>query len=650
MERKTGHTSAARAAADDRGRGPDGEPAARDQLIAEPGLRPEHTARTWTGLADRVISLARDQRQIRVTLPGGGRLSIDHGLPYLFLYRRRGPPRRGDRLITGQASYLIACRHDLESPELPALLAAVAEALAEALGDFLPIEVWEHDHGADGALAFSVITPDLDGAARAAGQEALAAIAIDGFETRVRLHRHGDGPPLPAPALLDPDRRLGIAVQPIYRDPDGAYYPLLLLELERQLTPALQRAMAPWVRAHTRLHEVPTIRLAKSRVDHATVEVDRHLSRASHNFEFLLNVTPMNTGAAWHEFERSGFERSPELHYRPLPFDPEVSKRTLYGMPMEKVEDPVLATLFRDKHEELDRQISMLLERGTRAFLHSGVRIYGEVDDDLVRTANRLLYRLAARSRRSPGASVEGPALAEQVRAEIAVYHGRYPEFEAEVQVTDEIASGILVSNNRVFVKSDAEVPESRVDALMHHEVGTHLVTWVNGHTQPLQLLCTGLAGYETLQEGMAVLAEYLTGGLTSDRMRTLAGRVLACRSLTDGATFVDTYRLLADDCGFDPVAAYYMTVRAHRGGGLVKDAVYLRGLMRLLEHLGSGGKAEPLYAGKVSLERLDEIAHLQASGILRPPLVAPRFLDLPAARLRLRDLRAGVDVLDLVA
>lgn len=529
-------------------------------------------------------------------------------------------------------------------------MAAVAGALAEALGNFALVELWEHDHGCDGEPAFSVIAPGLGEVELGAWREALAAIEIDGRPARVQTHQEDDGPALPAPALLEPDRRIGVAIQPIYRGPDDAYYPLVLLELERQLTPALQRALAPWVQARTRLRDAPVVHLAKSRVDHATVEVDRHLSRASHNFELLLNVTPVNTSAAWHEFERGRFERAPELCYRPLPIDPEVSKRTLYGIPIEKVEDPTLAVLFRDKHEELDRQISMLLERGTRAFLHSGVRIYGEVDDELVRTANRLLYRLAARSRRAQGATVDGTALAEQVRDEIAVYQGRYPEFEAEVEVTDAIASGILVSKNRVYVKADARVPESRVDALMHHEVGTHLVTWVNGHTQPLQLLCTGLAGYETLQEGMAVLAEYLTGGLTSDRMRILAGRVLACRSLTDGATFVDTYRLLADDCGFDPNSAFYMTVRAHRGGGLVKDAVYLRGLLRLLEHLGSGGKAEPLYAGKVSLERLDEIAELQARGVLRPPLVAPRFLDLPAARLRLRDLRAGLNVLDLVS
>ena len=61
----------------------------------------------------------------------------------------------------------------------------------------------------------------------------------------------------------------------------------------------------------------------------------------------------------------------------------------------------------------------------------------------------------------------------------------------------------------------------------IHHEVGTHLVTQVNGMAQPVKVLGTGLAGYDETQEGLAVLAEIACGGLTSFRLRQLAGRVL---------------------------------------------------------------------------------------------------------------------------
>src|SRR5690606_17407786 len=130
-------------------------------------------------------------------------------------------------------------------------------------------------------------------------------------------------------------------------------------------------------------------------------------------------------------------------------------------------------------------------------------------------------------------------------------------------------------------------VPAHRVDALLQHEIGTHVVTFANGSAQPLGLLATGLAGYEELQEGLAVLSEHLVDGLDTSRLRLLAARVVAVRSVIDGADFVETYRLLAEEHDVDPTTAFTVAMRVHRGGGLTKDAVYLRGLVRLLGYLG---------------------------------------------------------------
>ena len=57
------------------------------------------------------------------------------------------------------------------------------------------------------------------------------------------------------------------------------------------------------------------------------------------------------------------------------------------------------------------------------------------------------------------------------------------------------------------------------VGALLQHEVGTHLVTHVNGSAQPIKVLGTGFAGYDETQEGLAVLAEIACGGLTAFRL-----------------------------------------------------------------------------------------------------------------------------------
>ncbi len=76
------------------------------------------------------------------------------------------------------------------------------------------------------------------------------------------------------------------------------------------------------------------------------------------------------------------------------------------------------------------------------------------------------------------------------------------------------------------------------------------------------------------------MLAEYLVGGLSRPRLRLLAARVLATRHMIDGATFVDTFRELDGLYGFDRRTAFTIAMRIYRGGGLTKDAVYLRGLV----------------------------------------------------------------------
>ena len=66
-------------------------------------------------------------------------------------------------------------------------------------------------------------------------------------------------------------------------------------------------------------------------------------------------------------------------------------------------------------------------------------------------------------------------------------------------------------------------MPEERVDPLIQHEVGTHTITRFNGRCQPLDTLECGLADYDALQEGIAVLAEYMAGNMPPSRLRVLA-------------------------------------------------------------------------------------------------------------------------------
>ncbi len=349
-------------------------------------------------------------------------------------------------------------------------------------------------------------------------------------------------------------------------------------------------------------------------------------------------------------FSGAGIRRSPAFRYRPLPVDPLILKRKLFGVPLERVEDPALESLFSEKLDELDRQITLMMDLNTDRFVHGGIQLFGEPDRALLELAHSLLDRLPPRTQEGSrkGGRLDAAAFARLAREELAFYREQWPEVRTEVEVRSDIASGLMVSRGRLLIGSGSRIPRARADALLQHEVGTHLVTYYNGKAQPFRQLYSGLAGYEALQEGLAVLAEYLVGGLSRPRLRLLAARVIAAQLMIDGATFVDTFRQLNQGYGFERKTAFTVAMRIYRGGGLTKDAIYLRGLREVLSYLKSGGKLEPLFVGKIAVEHVPVITELTWRGVLRPSPLVPRYLQRPDTAGRLEGLRRGVNILDL--
>src|SRR4029079_8642009 len=133
---------------------------------------------------------------------------------------------------------------------------------------------------------------------------------------------------------------------------------------------------------------------------------------------------------------------------------------------------------------------------------------------------------------------------AEAARAEFDRYRAVYPDFALHLEVRDDV-SELMVSLGRLLIPEPATIRADRVQPLLHHEVGTHVVTFQNGARQPLRLLTIGLPGYDQTQEGLAVLAEYLTGGLDPRRLRVLAARVVAIAEMLDGAGFLEIFESL---------------------------------------------------------------------------------------------------------
>ena len=600
-----------------------------------------------TSLIKTICTRLASNKRVRRTLTDCGRIHIDRQLPFLCVYR--SPSDREDvgtrDFVKSEAAYLFASAKKEHVKNVSKLVDGVVSTLAPEFGAFLIVEVWSgSDEGQETdprhpevSPRFKVIGPSNSTVSSAletlAGQ--LKKIKVLKQSVEVDVERQDRvAPPGMAPILSTSRAKalgcsiIGIELPPVWRDIKADRdYPLLMRTLNRRFSNALRRAIFEFVRERT-THKPPHYHsLGRRAVVKAVWAVDAQLAEVSSSFDFLLQVTPINPDAAWGQFKASRFEKTPDFHYLPTPMNPALLKRALYKIPIERVEDPALHHLFRQKQRELDRKITMFQDRNSPAFLLGSLQLYGDVKDELYELAHELLTETPSRSRdEAKGGKVNAETFVRYAGAEFEYYRATFPGFKARAELSSKVA-GIMVSRGKLLINKNLQTPVSRINALLQHEVGTHLLTYYNGRAQPFRQLYCGLAGYDELQEGLAVLSEYLVNGLGRPRMRQLAARVVAAKHMVEGATFVDTFRLLDRNYDFSQRSAFTIAMRVYRGGGLTKDAVYLRGLQTILKYLGGGGDIEPLFVGKMAAEHIPVIQELQFRQVLGPPAVRPRYM-----------------------
>ena len=371
--------------------------------------------------------------------------------------------------------------------------------------------------------------------------------------------------------------------------------------------------------------------------------VDHALAHLSESFRFILEITPIDAQdvkLAFLEDEKV----EPQFGYRDLEIDPRVVRQMLDDVDLGAVQDATLGHLLRAKHREMEIQLDMLQARESDEFLRLSIELYGGVSPQLRDQAEALLAAVPkSEAVGDPMDAEEFLALAE---AEIRHYRQIDPEIEMHAEIHADL-NGVMVSGDTLLVGVESRVQRRRAQPLLHHEVGTHLLTQVNGAHQPIKVMGAGLAGYDETQEGLAVLAEIGCGGLTAFRLRQLAGRVATVHRLVAGASFAESYEALVDS-GFPRGSAFNTVMRVYRSGGMTKDAIYLRGLVALLHHLRHGGNLDLLWLGKFSLEDFPLVGDLKERGVLNPPRLLPRYLDAPDTAAKLEHA-ASIDDLSML-
>lgn len=346
-------------------------------------------------------------------------------------------------------------------------------------------------------------------------------------------------------------------------------------------------------------------------------EIDANLNRLVKRIELLNYVNPKNIEKEKHRFFASKYRETPVFNYPRLKFDPYKLHRLFYSQRLERIDDDAIRKLYQDIIYFYSNMIQCIETIGSKNdFYYNSLKIYGSPTEKDLENAKFIL--------RFDDDTLHTDFEKKYTSKDAVAYFedfGKNYDFPLNIRTTNNIAADAMVSNSSksLLIKKNAKFSENQLLTLAHHEIGVHLVTTFNGVLQPLQIFSNGFPKNVETQEGLAVFSEYMSGALTTKRLKELAYRVLASDSLIKGYNFSDTFDMIHNQYKLNKHDAFSITLRAHRGGGFTKDRLYLSGLRKILKRYKEGSSMNVLLRGKVTLEYEQTINSLEEMQLSLP-------------------------------
>jgi alpha-L-glutamate ligase-like protein/uncharacterized protein (TIGR02421 family) len=352
--------------------------------------------------------------------------------------------------------------------------------------------------------------------------------------------------------------------------------------------------------------------------------VDKMLSQIDRDLLLLKHLKPVNL-----EEERMRLEQdrkyNPIFQYREPAIDLNEAERKLTS----RIEDTShLGILLEKKRCELLTRIEMLKMRGNSTrFTQQSRALFGAPTSALIRAAKAEIAHRKACDLSAPKKEL---LTSEQVQKIFTKALERYSLHDWQATVRPKLVADCTVGGQHVYIREAALFEQIHIDALIAHEIETHILTAENGSHQPFAIFRNGCANYLDTQEGLAIYNQNRIYGPFHEKRynppRNLLGLAFGLEH-----SFAETRKYLEEELGYTAEKALNQTISIKRGlsdtsepGGFTKSLVYFRGLRAIEQFIKDGGDLARLYVGKIAIEDLDLIEKIPE---LQTPLLLPSFL-----------------------
>jgi uncharacterized protein (TIGR02421 family) len=359
---------------------------------------------------------------------------------------------------------------------------------------------------------------------------------------------------------------------------------------------------------------VTEVILGKPQISQELIEFDSEFYEITKTINILSAVNPTNFDQQKKTFFDSHFSIEPEFTYEGSKLDVFATKRRLLNLPLEKVVDEDLTEIYFDTIDSYLDKVDQFNSIGTSDFIYDSLRYFGEPTQKDIGNAKFILHLPGNLNEEN-----EEVLVFEEIK-KILVDFAESNGLPYNLKIEENMLANALISGNTLKLNKNAKLSLSDTNALAQHEIGVHLVTTLNARLQPLRILEIGNPLNTMTQEGLAILSEYLSDNLTIKRLKILALRVVAVQSMIKEKSFRRSFLMLKEEYGSSNDIAFAVCSRIYRGGGFVKDYLYMQGFHKMLNAYENEPNFNLLFAGKTSIDYLPQISRLITKGILHEP------------------------------
>lgn len=349
---------------------------------------------------------------------------------------------------------------------------------------------------------------------------------------------------------------------------------------------------------------------------------DTFLAKADASILLLKHLKPVNLAGELGRLQRDHLY-NPVFIYPKSELDLEELRNRL-SEPISN--DAPIALLLEKKRKELLLRLDMLQARGdAQRFTETSIALFGKPNQVLLRDAKQALAQ-------DPGGErpPESVLTSEQAAERFSAALEQYGLHNWKVSLRKRLVTDATVGGRHFYVREGATFAASHVDALIKHEIETHILCAENGGHQPFSLLRRGCAGYLDTQEGLAIFNQNRVYTPQHDKYYNAPRNVLGCAFALEHS-LADTRAYLQEVLGYDEHKALTQVVAMKRGlgdtrepGAFTKSLVYFRGFLAITAFVEQGGDLRRLYVGKVALGDLSIVEDIVG---LQLPLLLPTFL-----------------------